>query len=101
MNRPYTQSQMRYLKGAAQRLEARLVVGKDGLSDAFIATVKEALGREELVKVRLGAQTDRAAKEALAQTLAEKSDSFLVTRLGHVAVLFHATGKNPQINLPT
>jgi RNA-binding protein len=95
----YTQAQIRRLKSLAQTLPARLVVGKEGLSPAFLHVVSAALNKEELVKVRLGAQTDRAAKEALAQNLAQQTDSFLVTRVGHVAV-FYRPGREPKITLP-
>lgn len=100
MQHPYTQKQIRHLKGWAQRLPARLVLGKEGLSPAFVQMVQEALEREELVKVRLGAQEDRGAKNILAQQLAGKTKAFLVTRLGHVAVLYRP-GRATKITLPS
>jgi RNA-binding protein len=98
MEPSYTQAQIRRLKSLAQTLPARVIVGKEGLSPAFLHVVSAALTREELIKVRLGAQTDRAAKAALAEDLAKQTDSFLVTRVGHVAVLYRPA-KPPKIIL--
>ena len=47
-----TNSQIRTLKAQAQRLKATVKVGKDGLSDRFIAGLDESLKHNELVKVK-------------------------------------------------
>jgi RNA-binding protein len=84
-------AQIRKLKGMAQRMEASLKVGKQGLSDGFIKTLNEELSRHELVKVKF-AEFKEQRKE-LAPQLAERTQSHLVTLLGNVVVLYR---QNPE-----
>jgi len=86
MMEPLTGSQKRQLKSIAQRLEATVRVGKNGLSDGFFKELNDALERTELVKVRLADLKEE--KKVLAPQIAEKSGSHFVTRVGHVAVYF-------------
>lgn len=81
-----TAAERRALKGRAQRLEPIAFVGKQGLSDALVRSVDEALAKHELVKVKF--VEFKEEKDQLASELAEKTGSELVTRIGHVAVLF-------------
>ena len=86
MMEPLTGSQKRQLKSIAQRLEATVRVGKNGLSDGFYKELNDALERTELVKVRFADLKEE--KKVLAPQIAEKSGSHFVTRVGHVAVYF-------------
>ena len=79
-------AQIRKLKGLAQRMDASLKVGKQGLSEGFIKSLDEELSRHELVKVKFTEFKEQ--KKDLAPQLAEKTRSHLVTLLGNVAVLF-------------
>jgi RNA-binding protein len=81
-----TNPQIRKLKGLAQRMEATLKVGKQGLSDAFLKSLDEALTQHELVKVRLTEHKEQ--RKELAPLLAQRSSAHLVTLLGNVVVLF-------------
>ena len=83
---PITNAQIRALKAQAQRLDATLKIGKEGLSPQFLAALTEALNHHELVKVRFEGFKDQ--KKELAPQLAEKTNSHLVTRVGNVAVLY-------------
>lgn len=84
-------TQISRLKGMAQRMDATLKVGKLGLSDAFLASVCDALDRKELIKVKFDDLKDQ--KKTLAPEMAEKTDSRLVTLIGNVAVLYR---QNPD-----
>jgi RNA-binding protein len=86
-----TNPQIRKLKALAQRMDASLKVGKQGLSEAFIKSLDEELNRHELVKVKFAEFKEQ--KKELAPQLAAKSASHLVTLLGNVAVLFR---RNPD-----
>ena len=80
-----TNAQVRDLKAQAQRLKATLKVGKAGLSEGFIRSVNEELGRHELVKIKFAEFKEE--KKTLAPLLAEKTGSHLVMRVGNVMVL--------------
>jgi RNA-binding protein len=81
-----TGAQKRQLKSIAQRLEATVRVGKNGLSDGFFKELNDALERSELVKVRFSDFKDE--KKELAPQISEKSGSHFITRVGNVAVYF-------------
>jgi RNA-binding protein len=81
-----TNTQVRDLKAQAQKLQATLKLGKEGLSPQFLAALDELLKHHELVKVKFDAFKEQ--KKELAPQLAEKSRSHLVTRLGNVVVLY-------------
>jgi RNA-binding protein len=81
-----TNAQIRLFKARAQTLKAILEVGKEGLSAQFLAALDAALSRHELVKVKFGQFKEE--KKTLSPKLAEKTGSFLVTRVGNVVVLY-------------
>jgi RNA-binding protein len=85
MLEPLTNSQIRKFKAAAQTMDATLKVGKAGLSEGFIRSVNEELGRHELVKIKFAEFKEE--KKTLAPLLAEKTGSHLVMRVGNVMVL--------------
>ena len=91
---PLTNAQMRALKAQAQRLKAKLKIGKEGLSPQFLAALDDALKHHELVKVKF--DDFKEQKKELAPQLAEKSANHLVTRVGNVVVLFRSKPAEPQ-----
>jgi len=91
---PLTNAQMRALKAQAQRLKAKLKIGKEGLSPQFLAALDDALKHHELVKVKF--DDFKEQKKELAPQLAEKSANHLVTRVGNVVVLFRPKPVEPQ-----
>lgn len=78
--------QISKLKGLGQLLEPVARVGHAGLSEAFLASLNQALDDHELVKVKFSDFKDQ--KKALAPKLAELTGSHLVMRVGNVAVLY-------------
>ena len=86
MSDALTSAQTRKLKAIAQRLDASIKVGKNGLTDGFLKEVDDALKRDELVKVRF--VEFKEEKKELAPKIAEQTQSHLVTRVGHVAVYY-------------
>jgi RNA-binding protein len=85
---PLTNPETRNLKARAQRLKAILKVGKDGLSPQLLHALNEALKHHELLKVKF--EDFKEQKKELSVQLAEKSGSYLVTRVGNVAVLYRS-----------
>ncbi|MGD1020047.1 MAG: YhbY family RNA-binding protein [Verrucomicrobiia bacterium] len=83
-----TSRQTSQLRSLAQRLEPILHLGKAGVTDAFLASVDQALTDHELIKLKFTAFKD--AKKALADEIAARTHSELVWIVGHVAVLYRA-----------
>jgi RNA-binding protein len=94
-----SEKQRRHLKGLAHPLKPVILMGNAGLTEAVVAETQRALNDHELIKVRLPGQDREERDTALAQ-LAERTGSTLVTRIGHVAVLYKADPKLPRIMLP-
>ena len=86
MNITLSGAEKRSLKARAQTLDALVRVGQAGLSEPLLASMEDALGRHELVKVRfVGLKEER---RTLAPVLAERTSSLLVQTVGNVAVYF-------------
>lgn len=78
--------QISHLKGLGQLLDPVARVGHAGLSEAFIASLNQALDDHELVKVKFSDFKDQ--KKELSPKLAELTASRLIMRVGNVAVLY-------------
>ena len=91
--------QLRYLRGKAHALKPVVMLGHKGLTDNVVAETRQALRDHELIKVRVRA-TDRAQRNAALAELAARAACTLVTRIGHVAVLYRAAAPIPKLVLP-
>lgn len=91
--------QRRHLRGLAHPLKPVILLGNAGLTDGVVAETARALHDHELIKVRWAA-ADREARDAGLAALAARTRSALVTRIGHVAVLYRPRPDLPRIVLP-
>jgi RNA-binding protein len=99
MSSALSNPQKRYLRGLAHDLKAIIMVGAKGVTASLVAELDSALEQHELVKVKVAAE-DREARDALIGDLAEKSQSALVSRIGHTAVLYRRSKDKPLVILP-
>lgn len=96
--KPLSEKQKRHLKALAHPLNPVIIVGGAGVTEALLKELDSTLEHHELIKVRVNA-IDREARDQLITTLCEGSQSLLVQRIGHVAVLYRPA-KQPQLKLP-
>ena len=89
-----TSADRRRLRGKAQLLEPVLKVGRNGVTDAFLASVNEELTRHELIKIKF--VEFKEERHELAKQIATTTESALVQEVGHVAVFFRAKKKDAQ-----
>jgi RNA-binding protein len=82
---------LRDLKAKAQRLKPLVKLGKEGLSDSFVAGLDQALSDHELVKVKFEEFKDQ--KKELAPALATRARAQIIMRVGNVVVLFRRKAK--------
>jgi RNA-binding protein len=93
-------AQRKFLRGMANRLEALIIVGKQGASDSLIGATDAELSAHELIKVRFNEHKDE--KDALAEQIAEGTGAEIVGRIGHVVILYrqHPDPEKRCIKLP-
>jgi RNA-binding protein len=94
-----SEKQLRFLRGKAHALKPVVMLGHKGLTDNVVAETVQALRDHELIKVRLRASDRRQREDWLAQ-LVSQSACTLVTRIGHVAVLYRPATPIPRLVLP-
>ena len=84
MNKPT----LRELKARSQKLKPVIHVGHEGVSDAVIAALNQALSDHGLIKVRF---TDhKSERKPLAAELASRTGSRQILLVGHTVTLFRA-----------
>jgi RNA-binding protein len=81
------------LRAEAHHLSPTVHVGHQGLTDALLQTLDDALRTRELVKVALAKTTDVSAKDASHQ-LAERLGADVVQTIGRTCTLFR---ENPDL----
>jgi RNA-binding protein len=94
-----TERQLRFLRGTAQSLRPVVLLGAKGLTDNVVAETVQALRDHELIKVRVRTDGRQQRDEVLAALVA-RTDCTLVTRIGHVAVLYRPAAPLPRLVLP-
>ena len=79
---------LRELKAHSQKLKPVIHVGHDGITDAVIAALDQALSDHGLVKVRF---TDhKSERKQLAADLAARTNSRQILLVGHTVTLYRA-----------
>jgi RNA-binding protein len=94
-----SERQLRHLRGLAHALKPVIRLGNAGLTDAVVAEAARALHDHELIKVKAPGG-DRPARDAHFATLATRTGSTLVQRIGNVATLYRAHPERPRILIP-
>jgi RNA-binding protein len=94
-----TERQLRFLRGKAHALRPVVMLGNKGLTDNVVAETAQALRDHELIKVRVRAG-DREQRDVLLAGLVARTGCALVTRIGHVAVLYLPAAPVPRLVLP-
>ena len=89
-----TGRQRKSLRGLAHRLEPVVLVGREGVTDAVVRAVAEALLTHELIKVRLHEPEDKKS-DALA--LADGAGAALCGLVGHTVILYRPHPERPKI----
>ncbi|MEJ0038218.1 MAG: ribosome assembly RNA-binding protein YhbY [Gammaproteobacteria bacterium] len=95
-----SEKQRRHLRGLGHSLKPIIFIGKEGASAAVVAEAGRALHDHELVKVRVTGMERDARDEAL-DFLANATQSEIVGRIGHTAVLYRRNPEKTRIVLPS
>lgn len=91
--------QRSYLKGLAQNLRPLSQVGKEGITDAYIADLDLLLENHELVKIAVLENHTGDMDETLTEII-EKTDSEFVQKIGRKIVIYRQSRTKPEIEIP-
>ena len=96
---PLTGKQRRFLRGLGHNLSPALFVGKEGVSEAVVAALDEALLTHELVKVKLGQNAVEDRNQA-ASALSAATSSHIAQVLGNTILIYRKHPEKPRLKLP-
>lgn len=94
-----TGKQRHHLRGLGHALDPVVAIGKDGLTEAFVAAVNQALDDHELIKVRVLDTTGLDRQEA-AEALAAATQSEVAQVMGNTFLLYKPHPEKPVIEFP-
>ncbi len=94
-----TGKQRSYLKSLANTLKSLAQLGKEGVSDAFVAQMDDLFEHHELVKVTVLDNSLNDAREAAIE-VAERTDAEFVQAIGNKFTLYRQSRTNPLMEIP-
>ena len=94
-----SEKQKKHLRRLAHPMNPIVMLGNAGLTEGVVNELDRALGDHELVKVaaRVG---DRDARDAALASLAARTTSEIVQRIGNVGLFYRRSAQIPKILLP-
>lgn len=92
-----TGKQRRKLRALGHHLSVVVQVGQNGVTDAVVAAVAQALHDHELVKVQIA--QDRDEREASTEKLAAETQSEVAQTLGKTLLLFKKRKEKSKIDV--
>ena len=95
-----TTKQRAYLRSLANGIPSILQVGKDGITEALIKNIDEALDAREIVKVSVLETAPLSSKEAIEEVLGAIKGCEAVQVIGRKFVVYKRNLKEPKIILP-
>lgn len=95
-----TSKQRAHLRSLAHHLKPIVQVGADGVSDAFLKTVREAFNTRELLKVKVLEGAPEGARETADRISAALEDVHVAQTIGRTVVLYRPDPDEPEIRLP-
>lgn len=94
-----TSKQRSYLRGLSSKLDSIFQIGKSSLTPEIITAVSDAIEKRELIKISV-LKNCIDDPRAIAEMLAERTHSQVVSVIGKKIILYKRAKKNPKIELP-
>ena len=85
----------RKLAARARALRPSVHVGARGLTDAIVTQIRQALSKNELIKVKVRVDTTAEADE-IGRSLARRIPCHLVQRIGKVVIVYAPSAESPS-----
>ena len=93
-----TPKQRKHLKALAHHRKPVVQIGQAGITAAVIKEIELALGRHELLKIRLPG-VEREARTAILEKICESTTAAAVQEIGRMAVIYRRA-ETPRLKLP-
>ncbi|KYZ75385.1 RNA-binding protein [Anaerosporomusa subterranea] len=94
-----TSKQKSYLKSLGSTMDSIVQIGKGGISPTVVDSVRDALTKRELIKVRV-LQNSLTEPEDAIRELADQTRADLVQVIGRNGLLYKRNPEKPRIELP-
>ena len=94
-----SKSQIRYLRGLANSLQAKYQIGKNEVTETLLDMLSKALDSHELIKISLN-RVVAEEKNYIAETISEELHAELIQVIGSTIILYRKNLKEPKIKLP-
>ena len=94
-----TGKQRRHLRALGHALAPVAMIGKGGVTDAFVEGLEQALRTHELVKLKL-LETAALDRHDAAAELAQRTGAEVAQVLGQTILLYRPDPDEPRITLP-
>ena len=98
LRKSLSSKQIRKLRSLGMTEEAVVMIGKEGVSPAVVASAREGIKKRELIKVRVLQNAPEEPADAITM-LAERADANLVQVIGRNGLLFKRNFDKPRIEL--
>lgn len=95
-----TTRQRAYLKSLAHSLKPVHQIGKDGVTDRTVTSVREAFNTREVLKVKVLDSAPAGVHGTAEELAARLKDVRLVQVIGRTLVLYRPDPDDPEIELP-
>lgn len=93
-----SKKQIQHLRGLAHDLKPVVLLGSNGLTEAVVAEIEQALGHHELIKVKVVAE-DRENRGLIIEAIVRETQAIKVHTIGNMLVLFRASPEQ-KITIP-
>ena len=92
--------QRAYLRKLSHDIDPIFQVGKNGIEDAFLKQVEDALEKRELIKIKVLENSGLETREA-SDYICSKVGAEGIQAIGSKIVLYKQSKKNPKIEIPS
>lgn len=83
-----TSKERNFLRKKAHSLEPIVRIGKSGISDSVIESIKQVIDKQELIKVKILNNSDEFITRELEDSIANATSSVCVSSIGHIMIFF-------------
>ncbi len=93
-----TPKQKSFLRSRAHDLNPVVMTGSNGLTEAVLKEIEQAIAHHELIKIKLGG-VDKETRKTMTQTICEKLGATAIQNIGQMAVIYRPA-KNLRSHCP-